>query len=62
MQPVHAISYPDSNISPYRHHKAIRTLLGVTPYEHVKTRPITVEISQRAAAIVDTRVDIINIT
>lgn len=28
----------------------------------MKTRPITVEISQRAAAIVDTRVDIINIT
>ncbi|MFX7739849.1 DUF4158 domain-containing protein, partial [Acinetobacter baumannii] len=56
------ISYPDTDTSPYRHHKAIRALLGVKTYDQVKTKALAIDIAERAAAVVDTRVDIINIT
>lgn len=46
----------------YRHHKAIRELLGVKPYTDGQTRKLTIQIAQQAASIVETRVDIINIT
>lgn len=62
MQPVLKISYPDTDTSPYRHHKAIRALLGVKTYDQVKTKALAIDIAERAAAVVDTRVDIINIT
>jgi TnpA family transposase len=62
MQPVRNITYPDTHTSPYRHHKAIRTLLGVKPCVETKMVTVATGIAQRAAAVVDTRVDIINIT
>lgn len=46
----------------YRHHKAIRELLGVKPYTDEQTRKLTSQIAQEAAGIVETRADIINIT
>lgn len=46
----------------YRHHKAIRELLGVRPYTDGQTRTQAIQIAQQAAGIVETRVDIINIT
>ncbi|REM67972.1 DUF4158 domain-containing protein, partial [Mycobacterium tuberculosis] len=46
----------------YRHHKAIRELLGVRPYTDGQTRKLTIQIAQEAAGIVETRADIINIT
>lgn len=62
MQPAERITYPDAHTSPYRHHKAIRALLGVKPYTEAKTGMLAAEIAQQAAAAVDTRVDVINIT
>lgn len=61
MPSVQRITYPDTHTSPYRHHKVIRALLGVKPYVEAKTGAIAAGIAQRAAAVVDTRVDIINI-
>ncbi len=46
----------------YRHHKAIRELLGVKPYTDGKTRTLAIQIAQQVASVVETRVDIINIT
>ena len=46
----------------YRHHKAIRELLGVRPYTDGQTRTQAIQMAQQAAGIVETRVDIINIT
>ena len=46
----------------YRHHKAIRELLGVKPYTDGQTRKLTIQLAQQAGSIVETRVDIINIT
>lgn len=51
-----------SNTAMYRHHKAIRTLLGVKPYTDAHTRPLAIGIAKAAASVVDTRSDIINIT
>ncbi len=46
----------------YRHHKAIRELLGVKPYTDGQTRALAIQIAQQVASVVETRVDIINIT
>ena len=46
----------------YRHHKAIRELLGVKPYTDGQTRTLAIQIAQQVASVVETRVDIINIT
>lgn len=46
----------------YRHHKAIRELLGVKPYTDGQTRTLAIQIAQQVANVVETRVDIINIT
>lgn len=61
MPAAKAIAYA-SHTALYRHHKAIRTLLGVKPYTDAHTRPLAIGIAKAAAAIVDTRTDIINIT
>lgn len=62
MQPIQHITYPVAHTALYRHHKAIRTLLGVKPYTDAQTRVLVIKVSQEAAGVVDTRVDIINIT
>ncbi|MFK0380344.1 DUF4158 domain-containing protein [Pandoraea sp. NPDC090278] len=56
-------SRPTLHIALYRHHKAIRTLLGVKAYTYTDahTREIATDIARRAADMVVTRVDIINI-
>lgn len=46
----------------YRHHKVIRELLGVKPYTDGQTRRLAIQIAQQVANVVETRVDIINIT
>lgn len=62
MPAAQTISYPASPTALYRHHKAIRTLLGVKAYTDAQTRPLAIELARNAADVVDTRTDIINIT
>lgn len=62
MPAAQTISYPTSPTTLYRHHKAIRTLLGVKAYTDAQTRPQAIELARNAADVVDTRTDIINIT
>ncbi|MYM80872.1 Tn3 family transposase [Duganella sp. FT50W] len=62
MQPVGKLIYPKAHTALYRDHKTIRTFLGVKAYTDAHTRTLTIDIAQEAAAVVDTRVDIINIT
>jgi TnpA family transposase len=62
MQPTQSITYPAAHSALYRHHKVIRTLLGVKPYTDAHTRGLAINLAQKAASVVDTRVDIINIT
>ena len=59
--PEQTIQYAGSQTALYRHHKAIRDLLGVQPYTDAHTRKLAIRIAQEAAAVVETRVDIINI-
>lgn len=61
MAPIEKIEFA-SLATLYRHHKAIRELLGVKPYTDEQTRKLTSRIAQDAAGIVETRADIINIT
>src|SRR6185312_14894742 len=61
MQPVRRIAYA-GHTALYRHHKAVRSLLGVKPFTDVQTRTLAIRLAQDAAAVVETRVDIINIT
>lgn len=62
MPPQQEISYPAGHTALYRHHKAIRTLLGVKPYTDEHTRNLAIGLAHEAAGMVDTRADIINIT
>ncbi len=62
MQPVQHITYPAAPTARYRHHKAIRSLLGIKPYTDAQTRLLAIRLAEEAAGVVDTRVDIINIT
>lgn len=55
------ISYSKSTTL-YRHHKAIRKHLKVQPYTDAVARKLVVNAAQKAAEIVETRTDIINIT
>lgn len=59
--PAQSIEYPEAHTALYRHHKAIRDLLGVQPYTDAQTRKLAIRIAQEAAGIVETRSDIINI-
>lgn len=61
LTPQNEITYPDAHRSLYRHHEAIRKLLGIKPYAGAETRSMTVKIARDASAIVNTRIDIINI-
>lgn len=56
-----AITYPDAHRSLYRHHEAIRKLLRVKAYVGAEARAVAVQIANEAAAVVNTRTDIINI-
>ncbi|MDT4802788.1 Tn3 family transposase ISPa42 [compost metagenome] len=62
MAPVQQITYPAAHTARYRHHKVIRTLLGIKPYTDAQTRLVAIRLAEEAAGVVDTRVDIINIT
>lgn len=62
MAPVQRITYPAAHTALYRHHKVIRTLLGIKPYTDAQTRLVANRLAEEAAGVVDTRVDIINIT
>lgn len=62
MPPRQKITYPASHTALYRHHKAIRALLGVKPYTDAQTRKLAVRLAHEAACMVDTRTDVINIT
>lgn len=46
----------------YRHHKVIRKYLTVQPYTDAVARKLVMSAAQKAAKIVETRTDIINIT
>lgn len=56
------ITYPAAHTALYRHHKAIRTLLGVKPFTDAQARVLAMGIAQEAACVMETRADIINIT
>jgi TnpA family transposase len=56
-----AISYPDAHRSLYRHHEAIRKLLGVRPFTGTGARRDAIQIALDASQAVDTRTDVINI-
>ena len=56
------IDYPAGHTALYRHHKAIRALLGVKPYTDAQTSELTIRIANEAAGMVYTRTDIINNT
>lgn len=55
------ITYPEAHRSLYRHHEAIRTLLGVRPFTGAAARKEANQIALEASQIVDTRTDVINI-
>lgn len=55
------IIYPQAHRSLYRHHEAIRKLLGVRPYIGAESRRATTQIALAASQVVDTRTDVINI-
>lgn len=55
MPPAQSIEYPGAHTALYRHHKAIRDLLGVQPYTDAQTRQLAIRIAQEAAGIVQTR-------
>jgi hypothetical protein len=59
MTPVRTISYANPTAL-YRHHKVIRELLGIEAYTDAETRPLPIALAHKAAAVVETRVDIIN--
>ncbi len=61
MPPTKKIYYPTARTALYRHHKAIRTLLGIKPYTDAQTRKLAIRIAVEAGGVVDTRTDIINI-
>lgn len=56
-----AVTYPDAHRSLYRHHEAIRTLLGVRPFAGTAAKREANQIALEASQIVDTRTDVINI-
>lgn len=61
-QPIQQqITYPDAHRSLYRHHEAIRKLLGVRPFTGSSARRDAVQIALEASQVVDTRTDVINI-
>ncbi|RTL27605.1 MAG: DUF4158 domain-containing protein, partial [Burkholderiales bacterium] len=45
----------------YRHHKAIRELLGVRSYDERHARKLLIQIAHDTAAVVNTRSDLINV-
>ena len=56
------ITYPAAHTALYRHHKAIRTRLGVKPFTDARARVVAMGLAQEAACVMETRADIINIT
>ena len=61
MPPAQEITYSSGTKALYRHHRAIRTLLGVKSYTDAQTGPLAIRLARSAAEVVDTRTDIINI-
>ena len=61
MAPQDAITYPDAHRSLYRHHEAIRKLLGIKAYIGDDARAVAIQIANEAATVVNTRIDVINI-
>lgn len=60
--PASEIQYwGDQTATMYRHHKAIRTLLGVQAYDEKDGRKLLVQIAHDTASVVNTRTDLINI-
>lgn len=56
-----AITYPDAHAALYRHHAAIRKLLGIRPFTGAAAKKEAIQIALEASQIVDTRTDVINI-
>lgn len=59
--PQDEIRYPDAHRSLYRHHEAIRKLVGIKAYSGPVARAEAIKIAREASAVVNTRIDIINI-
>lgn len=61
LPPQQEITYPSAHRSLYRHHEAVRKLLGVQPFTGPRARNDAVRIAREVSQIVNTRIDIINI-
>jgi hypothetical protein len=61
MQAQSVITYPAAHRALYRHHEAVRKLLGVRAFAGAGARRDAVDIALTASQVVDTRSDVINI-
>jgi hypothetical protein len=61
MPPQREITYPNAHRSLYRHHDAVRELLGVRSFTGPRARADAARIAREVCHIVSTRTDIINI-
>lgn len=60
--PVNEVDYGGSmTTSMYRHHRDIRALLGVKPFDDKTGRALLTQTAKEAAKLVNTRIDLINI-
>jgi TnpA family transposase len=61
MPPQREITYPKAHRSLYRHHEAVRELLGVRSFTGPRARADAARIAREVCRVVNTRTDIINI-
>jgi len=59
--PQQEITYPQAHRSLYRHHEAVRKLLGVRAFTGPRARADALRIAREVCQVVNTRIDIINI-
>ena len=63
LAPVRELDYGgDLTHTMYRHHRKIRELLAIKPYDEKAGRALILKIARNAAELVNTRIDLINIT
>jgi len=61
LPPQREVTYPDAHRSLYRHHEAVRKLLGVKPFTGPRARADAQRVAREVCRIVNTRIDVINI-
>lgn len=61
LAPQMEVTYPQAHRSLYRHHEAVRKLLGVRPFRGATAHADARRVAREVSRVVNTRVDIINI-